>query len=498
MASIYLKTCSADSLQGELLNIHLVSRDNQVIPGQITYEDEMIVVNSATENNVAICLLYDIGKAGRLMLQTGILTPREHPYMLAQELARHRIKLFLDMCENWSLFHLEDHHHAVQKWEESRVTFTNSLVAEGDTESAILARQSLELGISATDSLALTHAQILLYKRYGKKPASSPILGVNVNPVQFGESLQEIIAKHIDIVQIPIEWSQVENSPGKYNWDLVDRWVLWARNSKKHIIAGPLIDFAKPGALPSWVREEEHDFAKLRDACYSYVEQAVNRYGGAISFWSVISGININSQIALTLNHMIDLIRTVNLVVRQKLKKAKVMIEIAHPFSEFVTSKRDSCNASVLVARLSQEGVRLDALGVQLLIGSSGGRSVRDLMILSAKLDEFIYAELPVIVSALGAPSETVSQTHGWWKSGWSEHVQEKWAEHLFAIALSKPFVNSVIWSDLYDYPRMNLPTSAFVSAHGKPRAVLGKLVKMRRRLNKPLGELETLEESST
>jgi hypothetical protein len=61
----------------------------------------------------------------------------------------------------------------------------------------------------------------------------------------------------------------------------------------------------------------------------------------------------------------------------------------------------------------------------------------------------------------------------------------------MFAIALSKPFVDSVIWTDLYDYKTMSLPTAGLISLKGKPREVLAKLLAMRKRLSKPLGPLD-------
>ena len=491
MASLRFKLSSSDLIDGELVNAHLLARDNQVVPGSISLSENLIEVKTSSENNVALSLLFDAGKSGRLMLQTGILPPREEPYMLVQELVRHRIKLFLDMCENWSLFYLSDDHPAVQKWEESRIVFTDSLVAQSDEEATMLARQALEQAISATERLALAHAQLLLHKRYAKKPASSSAFGVAVNPSRFDEPLRNFLTNNVDIVSLPMRWSELEPSQGNYQWEQVDQWVKWIQQSGKHALAGPLIDFATKDAIPSWVRDQSHDFPTMRDMCYNHLEQVVTRYGGAISFWNVVSGINLNANVSLNLNHMVDLIRTAALVVRQKRRDAKVMIEIAHPFSEFVTTEANACNTSVLLTRLAQEGIRLDAVGIQLLVGKDSGRRVRDLMLLSSKLDEFLHAEIPVIISRLGAPSETISKSDGWWKTGWNERIQEKWAEHMFAIALSKPFVNSVIWADLFDHQDMDITSSGFLTEKGKPRAVMNKLVKMRKRLKKPLGALE-------
>lgn len=474
-----------------LVGAHLLGRGNQVIQGTITLDQGIITTQANGHTSFALCLLHDAGSAGRLMLQTSILPPREQPYVLELELARHRIKSFLDVSETWSLFHLSDENPAFLCWEESRINFTKALVATDSKEAGELARKALALAIEASERLTMVHAHILLHRRYAKKSASSSTLGVRVDVSRFDEPIRELVQKHIDIVTIPMRWTQIEPEQGMFDWSAIDRWVKWAREHKKHIIAGPLLDFSTEGCIPSWVKVWEHDYTAFRDQCYDHLERVIQRYGTAISFWNVISGINMNRHIRLSTANMVDLVRTAVLVVRQARKDAKVMIEIVEPFSEFVATTTDSCSASVFLSRLAQEGIRFDALGVQFLIGTGGGRSTRDLMQLSACLDEFRFAEVPLIISALGTPSETINGTYGWWKSEWNEERQEQWAGKMLAIALSKPFVDSVIWTDLFDHNMMDIPTSAFISNLGKPRAVLNRLLSMRKRLEKPLGPLE-------
>jgi hypothetical protein len=187
---------------------------------------------------------------------------------------------------------------------------------------------------------------------------------------------------------------------------------------------------------------------------------------------------------------MVDLIRTARLLVKQARKDARVMVELSEPFSEFVATTPESSNAKVFLSRLSQEGVSLDALGVQLLVGGSGGRATRDLMLISTKLDEFLLADFPVIISALGAPSKTISSQNGWWREPWDEKRQDLWAKQMLWITLSKPFVDAVIWTDLYDYKTMALPTAGYISLRGKPRQVLHRVLAMKKLLQKPLGPL--------
>jgi GH35 family endo-1,4-beta-xylanase len=484
-------TCQSNPIAGELINAHLLSRDNQVIQGTITIEDGLITANAVGHTSFALCLLYDAGKAGRLMLQTSVLPPREKPYMLSLELARHRIKSFLDLSENWSLFYLSDDNPAVMCWEESRIIFTKALVSVDKEKAGTLARRALELSVDASERLTMAHAQLFLHHRYANKPASASALGVQVDTSRFDEPIRSLLNKNFGMVTIPMDWSKIEPTEGNFEWGHLDRWVKWARDNKKHIVAGPLLDFSTDGAIPDWVVAHEHDYPVFRDKCYDHIQKVIQRYGGAVSFWNVCSGINMNRHVRLSLANMVDLIRMARLSLRQSRKDARVMVELVEPFSEFVSVISESCSAKVFLARLLQEGVRLDALGLQLLVGGPSGRVTRDLTLLSSKLDEFLHADIPLIISALGAPSVIISERNGWWKSHWDDTRQEQWASSMFAICLSKPFVNSVIWTDLYDHKKMTLPTAAFISRKGKPRAVLNKLLSMRRRLLKPLGALE-------
>jgi GH35 family endo-1,4-beta-xylanase len=489
---IRFTTCSNNPNAGELLNAHLLTRDNHVIPGSVSLEENGVIAASAPgHTSFALCLLYDAGKAGRLMLQTAILPPRNEPYMLALELARHRIKSFLDLSENWSLFYLSDDNPAVQRWEESRLIFTKALVSIDHEEIGKLARRALELSIDASERLTMAHAQILLHKRYSRKPASAAALGVQVHTSRFDAPLRSMLDKNFKIIKIPMQWAAIEPEEGKFDWEPIDKWVKWAQENQKHVIGGPLLDFTKEDAIPSWVTSWEHDYSVFRDKCYDHIERVIHRYGGAVSFWNLTSGINLNRHVRISIANMVDLIRMARLIVRQTRKDARIMVELAEPFSEFVSTNSESCNAKVFLARLSQEGVALDALGVQCLVGGPGGRSTRDLMLMSAKLDEFLHADIPLIISALGTPSVIIDEKYGWWKTKWDEIRQEEWASSMLAICLSKPFVDSVIWTDLFDNKDMDLPTAGFISQKGKPRLVLNKMLSMRKRLCKPLGALE-------
>ena len=73
---IRFTTCSSNPSDGELINAHLLTRDNQVIQGKIEIQDGLITAHAEGHTNYALCLLYDAGESGSLMLQASIIPHR--------------------------------------------------------------------------------------------------------------------------------------------------------------------------------------------------------------------------------------------------------------------------------------------------------------------------------------------------------------------------------------------------------------------------------------
>tara|TARA_B100002052_G_scaffold275456_1_gene279359 strand:- start:787 stop:990 length:204 start_codon:yes stop_codon:yes gene_type:complete len=55
---------------------------------------------------------------------------------------------------------------------------------------------------------------------------------------------------------------------------------------------------------------------------------------------------------------------------------------------------------------------------------------------------------------------------------------------------LSKPFVEAVVWSDLYDHDATMPQGSGLLTDAGQPKPVLKKFATLRQRLLKPLGKV--------
>lgn len=481
-----------------LVNAHLLGPDDVAQPGKVAFQDGRILCRKRGHNAAALSLMHDAGAVGRLMLQTCLLPDREEPYILSVELARHRIKTFIVKSEEWQLWDLDPQHGAMRHWEEARRLLTKAMISEDPLEADRLAKESLQQGIEASERLAMIHAEILLHRRFASRPASRATLGVRVNPAANGKALQEVVKKNFDLVVVPLRWNRLEAEEGSIDFSATDRWVEWARAQEKPIVAGPLIDFSSR-SVPEWMYVWQHDYDTCRDLLYDYMEKVVRRYAGVVGMWNLASGLNVNESFPFSVAQQIELVRTASLLVKQIRRGARTMIELRQPFGEYCSNDLDALPPVRFVERLMHDGVKVDALGVPLLFGERDhGRGARDLMQVSAMLDKFVYLELPLLISAMGVPSDPEqADGGGWWHGRPNEENQSRWMSRVFSIALSKPFVETIFCADLYDYDGAELAASGLINRDGKAKPAFERIVGIRRRLRKPLGPMKNVRTAS-
>ena len=104
-----------------------------------------------------------------------------------------------------------------------------------------------------------------------------PAISVGLNPVQFSESLQNLITTGCDFISLPTRWRDMEPDEGKYAFTPTDRWIEWAvRHSKMPVSAGPVVDLSRSN-VPDWLYIWEHDYETLREVVYEHVKNVITR-----------------------------------------------------------------------------------------------------------------------------------------------------------------------------------------------------------------------------
>ena len=452
--------------------------------GQLKWKSGGIRCEPAEPTATALCLEVDAGAMGRLMLQTCLLKQRDEPYLLFLELARHRIKQYIAKSEEWQLFDPTLAGESLKRWEHARTLFVRSMNEVDFDKAEIYAKDSLIAGLDANEQLALLHAELLVKRRFGIKPSTSTVIGVRVDPRSDIKVCGDT-AKILDVLMVPTPWKLIEPTKGEFRFQEMDRWMAFAAQTKRPIVAGPLLRFDK-STLPPWMEPAKKDFSMCVDRAYTFMEHVVQRYSGVVTMWNLGSGLHSNEHFEFTDEQMMDLTRRASVLTRQSRPGARTLIELTELFCDHVSSRPGALTPWQYLERLSQEGIHFDAVGIQMCFGgATGGTAMRDLMQVSAVLDRFLAFDCKVMVSAFGVPSRQVDPKNGWWRNPWSEQVQSVWASRFVTIALSKPFIETVVWERLIDEGE---DATGLLFENGKVKSVFAKLIAIRKRLRKPLG----------
>jgi hypothetical protein len=493
-------------------------------------------------------------RLGKLTLTTCLLPHRTEPYSLALELARKRTMQVMTKLEEWGLFDLSTDDPSAQRFEAARQAFTRALVAqrrgagqpgEAPDEPERLAWLALLRAVEAGERLALLHAQRHWSARmsgetYGRAcahyervqgerpPEGAPVLvpgttgvmlpgktllGCSVSPAVFSEALGRVVAGACDFVTMPMRWSDLEPTEGKYAFAGTDRWIEWAvRTAKMPVAAGPIIDF-RPACVPEWLYIWENDYETLRELALEHVKQVVTRYRRTVRRWTVVSGLHVNSHFSMGFEQIMDLTRHCVLLVRKLHPQANVVVELAQPWGEYYATSRRSVPGTLYADLVNQAAIPVDAFGVRMQMGQPRpGQAVRDLMAMSALMDRLAELERPLLVTALGAPSAPVSAPlgegtkpgeprtgadgrldPGRWHAPWTDALQAEWMAHAVAVLAAKPYVHSVCWQDLYDTPAApEMVGGGLITQGGAAKPAMLKLAELRRAMREgkfPLGE---------
>ena len=418
-----------------------------------------------------LALLWDAGASGRFLLSTTRLPERGKPYNLNVELARAQMARIAQKHEEWGLFDYTQAGPLTAKFDVIRKNFVRALSAEDPVRAAALADAALADGVTLGERMALFHADILLDRRRAStNPARRPGFGCTVDPLSHTEAYQGRLREAFDFISIPVPWKLLEPRERVCDYSNADAWVNWAARARRAVHVGPLLSFDS-AHLPDWLYIWEHDYEALRDLIYEHIQQIVERYKDRVGLWKVVSGINAFNNFDLSFEQIMELTRMACLLVKQIAPRAAVVIELALPWGEYYARNQRTIPPMLYADMAVQSGVKFDAFAIQMYMGVPvDGYYVRDLLQISALLDEFVRLGKPLHISGCQVPSDVSPDAWdawdgkepipnaGRWHKPWSPRLQAEWLQAFCRVAISKPFVESICWRDLADYEGHFIP----------------------------------------
>src|SRR5688500_5303511 len=249
------------------------------VPGRVTFENGLLRVDSMAEHAedegpgnepaFGVALLWDAGDVGSYMLETTRLPPRERPYILNVELARHRLMRLVHKQEDWNCWEapslataLAD---ALRSAREAQQILAEALGRLHEPpEAAKLADSALGMAIQASEDLAQQHAETALARRRSGAGGPRVMLGVRADPSVRNAKYRGTLARFFDYAIVPVSWRQLQPEEDTFKTETADSAIEFLGRNRVPIIAGPLVDLSE-GEVPEWLFIYEHDFEALRD-----------------------------------------------------------------------------------------------------------------------------------------------------------------------------------------------------------------------------------------
>jgi hypothetical protein len=461
------------------------------VAGDVQFKAGQLSVVRSEEHATGVSLLWDVGEVGEFVLETTRLRPRGQGYVLNVELARGRLMKLIQKLEDWNLFDYPKAEELAARVRAAQVKLAEAFgLLHEPARAALLADETLEEAVRVSIELAMFHAEVLLTRRKQLPSTARPSLGVTVLP---GTPLAAMkgLAGTFDYAIVPVQWKKMQETEKAFETGEMDETIEQLLGLRIPVVIGPVVDLREAN-VPDWLYVWENDYEALREMTYEFVAKVVQRYKKAASAWIVCSGLNADNAFTFNFEQCIEFTRLLVTQVRSGSGNAKTIIGVRQPFGQYMARRAGTTPPMLYAEMVSQAGIPFDAFGVELEAGvPNGGRFTRDAFEVSWALDRFASLGRPLVVTAMGAPSshgpdgaDASGGRHdpgaaGRYGKEWSPAVQAEWAKAMGTIALSKPFVESIAWSDLVD-AGASLPRGGLLDEKGKARPVREVLVELR------------------
>ncbi len=451
---------------------------------KIAFKDGFVECKKPNLETAGLAILWPINGFGRILLPTTCLPERKHPYNLNLELARAKLMQIANKREDWSFFESVEDLEDISR--DAQDLFIQAVQNVSDAPAASqLADDALKKAIVFSEKLAVKQAQLFFNTRGKNHGFGRGCLGCKVDRAQIDSSdYVEKLLRLFGFVTIPINWAQIESHKGSYDFSAVDACVEVLSRERLVIGAGPLLRFSKE-YLPKWLLRSGMGFEKIRETAYQFVSKVVGRYSGSIRRWCVVSGLNMFNHFGFSFEQVLEMTRAANMAVKAANDRAVKIIEVSGPWGEYYATTANSIPPLVYMDMVVQSGINFDAFGLQMQFGKNqSGMHVRDMMQISAILDYLGPVAKPLYITDVEVPSRSGvgsydAKVAGAWHEGWDQSRQGQWLEQFYKVALSKPFVDAVTYSNLADVRDSTIAHSGLLTEKLEPKESFHTLKKL-------------------
>lgn len=461
----------------DLSTAYLVGNDRVPLRADVKFTGGEIHFDTRSRGAAALCIQWAVPGVGRILLETPRLQERKAPYNLNLELARGQLMRIAQKREDWGLYDFPEGQPLYQEIDAARELLVAALTAADESTAAKLADACLAAGVKVGENLTTLHADVFLKRRQDANQLAKRPLGCRIDPGQISDAYLKQLADVFDFAVVPFSWSSIEPQDGVQKPSHLDAAIKAVWQKRIPIWGATLLSF-DPVQLPTWLGKAGRDYERFREYVNRHIRHVVKTYGPYVQVWEVINAAHAYNPMGFTFEQIMDLTRISSLVVKQMSPKCQAVVGIVFPWGEYYARDARTIPPSLYAEMAVQSGINFDAFGLDIRFGTGEpGGCARDLLQLSSQLDRFGALGKPIHITAAGVPSATAQPSDGDWHGAWSPAIQAEWLRQFFRIALSKPFVESVVCLRLADGADPN----GLIDHSGKPKPAYQEILRLHR-----------------
>ena len=462
-------------------------QDCMPYPTQAIIDDRQLIVNRRVEESGCLQVPWNVIGAGKLMASTATLMERLTPYHLTIELSRGKINQLRSQTADWLMGGLLVGDSLDGQIRQATQMFGKAVAHLPSAEAEQDAEQALAHGFAAAGQLVDAYISQVFQVRHQRQPRLDTWCACTLQRTPTAEEASAYL-KAFNAAQLAFSWQAIEPAEGQPQWVEADALVHWASQNQLHLIGGPIVDFTGRD-LPDWLWEKERDLLSLSNYLTDYTTAIVRRYHSQVRTWQISAANNWAGVLAMGDEELLWL--TVRMIdaVKKIDPTLEVVVGLAQPWGDYLAQQERSQSPFVFADTLMRTGVKLAGLELEMLMGvTPRGCFCRDTLDASRILDLYALLGVPLQVM-LGYPSSADRDPQadpeqtlhaGHWRSGFSPTVQADWISAFANLALCKPYVRTVRWTQFSDAAPHAYPHCGLIDPGGQVKPGLAALQRLR------------------
>lgn len=463
--------------------------DGMPLLSRAQVESGQLRVARDTSESGSLRTPWSVKDLGQLMYTTATLVESASPYNLVMELARGKVNQLRNQTAEWLMAGLTLSDELAEQIRRATQAFSRAVGSIPSEDAARQAETALSLASLASEELIRTYTNQVFQYRLRNQTQLQTLLGCRVGPVIPEGDAAAALIHCSNIISLSFLIGDVCPADGDFCWEAHDRSVEWALGEGLVVHGGPLIDFS-PARIPSWLWLWQSDRSRIAKHLCEYAVEVIDRYPDIVT-WEVAAAANLPGSLSLTDDELLWVTLQVVDSARRAAPHCEIILGLAQPWGDYLAQEERVYSPLTFVDTLLRSGVSLAAIDLEVVMGTTPrGSYCRDLLEFSRMLDLYAFLGVPLHVT-LGYPAGTeldgaadseADVNAGWWRSGIDPQVQANWAEEYVSLALCKPHVRTVLWTNLLDAQPHPFPNCGLIDAANKARPAAGRLRKLRER----------------